>query len=246
MSSKITITCFDINHGLKDIKDNDNLLIENPITILDEFKQIHLFLEFEEKQKTSSEIKYTFSINIMKNIQIIYEIIILRDISFIHNISFSTDANIIFINLEKENTKQQLEKIINYINDSCSFEIKTYIIGIYKDKIIPLLNKECIESLFDEQKFFCEIYQIKYDQNDGINHLCMYKESSSKNNKSDKKKNSNKNQNDNLIDILEKILIELYESKMSLIYEPNQKKFKKKKLRLDDSKCNSDGNCKIY
>lgn len=247
MTSKIIIICFDINNDiLKDNKDNNILILENPIRILDEFQEMHLFFESEKTQKNSTEIKYTFSVNILKNIQIIYEIVILRDINFIHDISLVSDANLIFINLEKESTIEQLDKIIHYINDSCcSFEIKTYVVGIYKDKIIPVLNKETIESLFDEQKFNCDFYQIKYNKSDGINHLCMYEQIESKNKK---KKNIQQNLNGNIIDIVEKILIDLYEIKMSVIYEPKKKKFKKKSTKKDEGKnnCISGSNCNIF
>ena len=229
MSSKIIIECFDINSNIKNnFKEN----IENPIRILDDFQETHLFLESEKIQVNPSEIKYKFVINFSAKDQMIFEIFVIKDLNFIHDITLISDANLIFINLENENTAEQLETIINYINESCcSMEINTYIIGIYKEKIIPILNKESIENLFEENKYNCEFHQIKYNKDDFKNHICMYEKDYDK-----KIININKNtiliendiNNDNLIDIMENILIKIYEDKMSVIYEPTKKKFKPK------------------
>ena len=242
MSSTIKIVCFDINTGIsKDLKEN-KIVLENPIRILDEFKENHLFLELTKTQKISSDIKYSFHIN-LGDIKIIYEIFVLNDLSFIHDISLVSDANLIFINLENEDTLKQLEKIINYINDCCCpLNIKVYIVGIYKDKIIPLLNKESIELLFDDQKLNSEMVLVKYNENDGINHICLYnKETSKSYNK--KTKISKK---DNLIDVLEKILIEIFEIKMNVVYEPKKRKFRKRSIQDDEGKSISGSNCYIF
>ena len=244
MSSKIIIVCFYINSGIKkDLKEN-KIELENPIRILDEFKESHLFLEATKSEKYSSEIKYSFHINFENN-KIIYEIFVLKDLSFIHDISLVSDSNLIFINLENENTLKQLEKIINYINDSCCpLDIKLYIVGIYKDKIVPLLNKESIELFFEDQKLNSEMFQIKYNKNDSINHICMYdnkEKAKNKNNKISKKK-----KNDNLIDIVEKILIEIFEIKMSVVYEPKKRKFRKRSVKDDEGKSISGSTCYIF
>ena len=246
MSSKINITCFDINSGIKkDLKENE-IDLENPIRILDEFKESHKFLESEKTQKNSSEIKYTFHINLENN-KILYEIFVLKDLSFIHDISLVSDANLIFINLENENTSKQLEKIINYINDSCSpMDIKVYIVGIYKDKIVPLLNKESIELFFDDQKLNSEMFQIKYNKNDYINHVCMYGNKEKEKSKNQMNKISKKNKIDNLIDIVEKILIEIFEIKMNVVYEPKKRKFRKRSINDDEGKSISGSQCYIF
>ena len=247
MSSTIKIVCFELNTGIKkDLKENE-IDLENPIRILDEFKENHQFIESKKTQKISSEIKYSFHIKLEKII-IIYEIFVLKDLSFIHDISLVSDANLIFINLEKENTSKQLEKIVNYINDSCCpFDIKVYIVGIYKDKIVPLLNKESIELFFEDQKLNSEMFQIKYNENDVKNHICAYDDNKEKKKyKNQKNKISNKNKNDNLIDIVEKILIEIFEIKMSVIYEPKKRKFRKRSAKDDEGKSISGSTCYIF
>jgi hypothetical protein len=243
MSSTIKIVCFDINTGIKkDLKENE-IDLENPIRILDEFKENHEFIESKKTQKISSEIKYSFHIKLEKII-IIYEIFVLKDLSFIHDISLVSDANLIFINLENENTSKQLGKIVNYINESsCNMDIKVYIVGIYKDKIIPLLNKESIELFFDDQKLNSEMFQVKYNKNDCINHICMYENKEMK--KNQKKNINKKNKNDNLNDIVEKILIEIFEIKMNVVYEPKKRSFRKRSIQDDEGRSISGSNCYI-
>lgn len=251
MSSKIIIECFDINSNIKNNFKENIMILENPIRILDDFQEIHLFLESEKTQLNSSEIKYHFMVNFSDNEQIIFEIIVIKDLNFIHDITLISDANLIFINLENNNTTEQLEKIINYINESCCpMGINTYIIGIFKEKISPILNKDSIENLFEENKYNCEFHQIKYNKDDGKSHICMYEKEDNKKSKNIKKYNLIENdKNNNLYDIMEMILIKLYEFKMSVIYEPKKKRFKQKRAKHDEgnnSNSQSGGNCHIF
>ena len=246
MSSTIKIVCFDINAGItKELKENE-IDLENPIRILDEFIETHLFLEPKKTEKNSSEIKYSFLIN-FENYKIIYEIFVLKDLSFIHDISLVSDANLIFINLENENTLKQFEKIINYINDSCCrLDIKVYIVGIYKDKICPSLNKESIELFFDDQNLNSEMVQVKYNKNDGINHICMYGNKEMVKSKNEKKKMAKNNTNDNLTDIVEKIFLEIFEIKNNVVYDPKKRKFRKRSINDDEGKSISQSQCYIF
>lgn len=215
MSSKIRIVCFDINSN----KENENInLIESSLRIFDEFMEIHLFLESEKTEKKCSEIKYSFTFNISGENKLIYEIYVLQDINFIHNISLDADSYLIFINLENDNTLDIIEKIIKYIIESyCLKEIKIYLVGIYKDKIIPNLNKESIVNYFEEEKLNCEYYQIKYENNnnnDIIKHMCLYEDKNMKNNKKKSKLSKKKIKKNNLIDTIEIIMKQIYERKL--------------------------------
>ena len=221
--SKIEIVCFNINSiNQNDIKE-DEIQLEDPFKILDEFIEIHPFFKTEKNNTSSTHTKYSFISEFSKNNQLEFEIHILNDISFIHDISSLVDANLVFINLENQDTIQKLEKIINYINDSCTSLLKIYLIGLYNDKILPILNTEIIE-LFEEHTFNYEIFQIKYNADDKNKHLCLHESKENKNNKKLKKDSLDKN--DNLFDIIENILIQIYEMKMSVIYLPDKKKFK--------------------
>ena len=178
MASTICVVCFDINSGYEEDVNkplSENLsILENPLRIINEFLDIHLFLESEKIQISSSEIKYSFNFNFSEENEIFFEIIVLNDLSYIHDISLKADAYLVFTNLEKENTTEQLEKIIKYILESCSLDIKTYLVGMYKDKVLPNLNKEALENYFEEEKLNCEYYQIKCEDNKKIMNIIMH------------------------------------------------------------------------
>lgn len=275
MSSKITIVCFDINSGFEEDFDQslgENILsLESPLRILDEFIETHLFLESEKIKKDSSEMKYSIGFNFSKNNHIKFDIIVLNDLSFIHDICLDASAYLVFINLEHQSTLNQLEKITKYILESCSMGIKTYIVGIYRDKITPTLNNESLEIFFEEQKLNYEYYEIEYkkdNDNNGINHICIQeyfisnkfegKKSKKggkiitldrKNSKSDRKNSLKNYESHSLIDILELILVRIYEIKMNVKYEPDKKKFIENNDEEDNTINNSNsinGNCSIF
>ena len=254
MSKTILVVCFDINSGYEEDNNNplsENLsILENPLRIINEYLDIHLFLESEKIQKSSSEIKYSFNFNFSEDNEIFYQIIVLNDLSYIHEISLKADAYLVFSNLEKEYTTEQLEKIIKYILESCSMDIKTYLVGMYKDKILPTLNKETLENYFEEEKLNCEYYQIKCEdniKNNEYNHVCMYQYKTNKNIKNERKNSFKKKELNNLIDIIELILIQIYETKMNVVYEPKKNIFKNYNSQKDHStsNCNSGTNCII-
>lgn len=280
MSSKITIVCFDINSGYdEDLNQSlgENITaLESPLRILDEFMENHLFLESEKIKKNSSEIKYVFSFCLSNNYTFSFDIIVLNDLSFIHDISSGADAYLVFINLEKKMTLEQLEKIIKYIIESCAIESKTYLVGIYQDKILPILNKEILESYFEEEKLNYEYYQIKYENygknEERINHKCIQQINLNINNKKERnnsksdegkdikldnknckssRKNSENNESEySLIDIVELIFIKIYENKMSLIYEPDKKMFTRnlsdEYYEENNNSKSKSGNCCIF
>ena len=255
MSSTICVVCFDINSGYEEDVNkplSENLsILENPLRIINEFLDIHLFLESEKIQISSSEIKYSFNFNLSEENEIFFEIIVLNDLSYIHDISLKADAYLVFTNLEKENTTEKLEKIIKYILESCSLDIKTYLVGMYKDKVLPNLNKEALENYFEEEKLNCEYYQIKCEdnkKNNEYNHACMYQCKTNKNIKRERKNSFKKKEINNLIDIIELILIQIYETKLNVYYEPQKNIFKNNSQRQDysTSNCNSGTNCIIF
>lgn len=250
--NKLTIVCLNINNESKEKNDESNLLFESPEKIFDEFLEIHLFLETEKIEKKSSEIKYILPVNFNEKEQIIFEIYVVNDLSFIHEISLKTDANLIFLNLENKKILDQLEKVTNYINDSClKYEVITYLVGIYQNEILPTLNEESIRLFFEDQKLDCEIYQIKYDQNNTDNHICLYENKQIKKNKKEKEKEKKnrlkKNKNPNLIDILERILVQIYETKIKAKINDikNKNKNKKYKKKEDNNQCQSAADCLI-
>ena len=257
-SASILVVCFDINSGYEEDVNkplSENLtILENPLRIINEFLDIHLFLESEKIQKSSSEIKYSFNFNFSEENEILFDIVVLNDLSYIHDVSLEADAYLVFTNLEKEYTAEQLEKIIKYILESCAMEKKTYLVGMYNDKILPTLNRETLESYFEEEKLNCEYYQIKCEdniKNNEYNHACMYQNRTDKNIKKERKNSFKKKQINNLIDIIELILIQIYETKMNVVYEPKKNIFKdynsQKDYSISDSNSGTSGtNCIIF
>ena len=261
MSSKIIIVCFDINNNINNEQDSiylgDNWL-ESPTKIFDEFLEIHLFLESEKTIKNSSEIQFTFNFKFSEENILTFEIIIINDLSFIHNVSLDADTYLVFTNLENPKTSTLLEQITKYIiESSCSNQIKKYIIGIYKDKIIPTLNKESMESYFEELDLDCDFCQIKYKNNkEEYSHICLYENKLIKRNKKDnnnsKKETKNiikyvkMNENFSIIDIVEIVLLQIYEIKMNVIFEIDKKIFKQLNSKEEGkSNSNSGNNCII-
>lgn len=222
MSTKIAIVCFDT---INDYEKNLNEEIASPETtleILDYFTDVHLFLDSEKIQKSSSEIKYIIQVNNLEDNLISYEIFVLNDLSFIHDVSLEADANLLFINLEDKNTLDDLEAIIDYINDSSRMEMTTYLIGLYKNKIKLIVNQDEIKNLFEDQKLDYKFYQLKFNKNEGPDHICLYenkkfknieRKNSLKNHNKDKK--GNIENNTNLMDIIEEIFMELYDKKVN-------------------------------
>ena len=90
-----------------------------------------------------------------------------------------------------------------------------------------------IEEIFNEEQLNYDIYQIKYNIDDKNNHICIYDNKEKKNSKKLKKNSlkDNDNDNDNLIDIIENILIKIYELKMNVVYLPDKNKFKTLKYK---------------
>ena len=225
MVSKIAIVCFDINNeGSEDWVDSfsENLFtLESPLRILDEFLEKKIFLNSEKSMPSSSEIKYTFQA-CFSGKNIIIEITVLYDLTYIHEISLYADAYLLFANLENINTKAQLDKITLYILESCSLDTKTYILGIYNDKIIPSLNKESMELYFEEESLEYEYHQIKYRNN----HLNLNIDEDKENNQNNYQNQIEVNSNLNLFDSFLKILKKIYELKIKEIYRPIKKKLR--------------------
>ena len=247
MVSKITIVCFDINNDYEEdfIESlGENIFaLECPLRIFDEFLEMNLFLETSKNRRNNSEFKYTFQTNIYEK-NVIIEIIVLYDLSYIHNISLEADAYLLFANLEKIQTMSQLEKIITYILQSCNIIIKTYIIGIYKDKIIPNLKKETIELYLEEQNINYEYYQIKNNNKEVIEEYEYSNQILTTNpiNENKNKMKSKKKTSLNLIDYILTIMRQVYEIKITDNFEFNNSSKTYDKMSDNNSGCN----CMIF
>ena len=226
------LVCFDINsiqeeNQTKQINNSEDLM-ENPIGFLNRFFTDHKITNMEKTQLSASETKYLFTLNLPHSA--LFQIISINNLSFIHEISLDADAYLIFINLEDNKTSEKLDYLIRYITESCSsVEITTYIVGLYKEKIIDECNKEDLETLFNEHNLNYDYFQIKYT-NDEAQHFCLYKFIGDKNynDKTFFRKNPEEYK---LYEIAEKILFEIYESKMGLKFDPYKRRFVEKSAK---------------
>ena len=247
----ILFICFDINSLNEEnnkININTEELPENPIRLLEEYFDNHKLLNMEKKELKASEIIYQFNINMPESTR--FQLITINNLSYIHEISLDADGFLIFINLEDEKTQEKLEFLIKYITESCcSGETKIYIIGIYKENILPSCQKEYLENIFEEKNLNYDYYEVKYNMNDRIKiHNCLMShildnESKNKNKKTKSIKMDETYYEYKLQEIIEKIIINIYEVKMSVIYEPNKKKFVKKDENIAN---NSNSFCNFH
>ena len=240
MSQGLLLICFDINSSHEENNKQKNHienLPESPTRILDEFFLTHKSLKFEKEAVSKSKTSYKFNIKIpeLTNVQIIT----INDLSFIHEICIDADGYLVFINLEDENFEKKLEFLIKYIGEYCSGEIKVYIVGLYKDKILKTFQNEEINLNY-------EFFKVKYNMNDNNKeHICLYESNNNKNNdvKRSKKIINDEGHEYKLQEIIEKIFINIYEVKMSVIYLPDKKKFVKKGSKNENT---SNSHCVIY
>ena len=136
----INISCFDINgqYSEEAAKDqcNNFLNLESPSRIISQYITEN-FLQNLSKTETNDKFvtKFTFSQNIEKKIVIKINCDVINNFSVSHQDTFDSNGYIIFCNLSKKNTFELVEKMFNYINDNCSIFIKTYVIGVFDDKI---------------------------------------------------------------------------------------------------------------
>ena len=209
------LVCFDINSIQEEnSKNNDNSedLMENPIGLFNNFFSNHKISKMEKTQTKPSEMKYDF-------------------------------VYLIFINLEDIKTIDKLEYLLKYILESCcSVEIKTYIVGLYKEKIIKECKKEELENLFNDHNLSYDYYQIKYTD-DLHKHFCLYEFIDNKN-YNDKNFFRKKTDDYHLFEIMEKILSDVYGYKMGFEFDPFKRKYVEKSVKgLNGDRS---GDCNIF
>ena len=238
----ILLVLFDINGSREETTNNNENneiedLPENPCRIMKEFFSNHQISNLETKQLKPSELLYRFSLELYDSS--LFQIIIINNLSFIHEISLEADGFLIFFNLEDEKTEDKLTYLIKFMSDSCcSGEKKISFVGLYKDEILPQFKKEDLENFFGEYNLNFEYYEIKYNMKDNEKiHNCMYESI----NKKKTFKHKVENHGHKLQEVIEKVSIDTYENKMSVIYIPDKKKFIKKDEKnrdISNSGCN--------
>jgi len=243
------IVCFDINSTYEENQskpeNNSKEIKENPVRIFDKFFDAHKTVEKKKYKINNSELIYKFFVNLQENT--LFQIRIINDLSFFHEICFNADSYIIFINLEKSQTKEKLECLLEYINNnSCPGLIKTYIVGLYNNKIVQECQKDELEILFNENDgLLYEYFQIKINEEQN-KHFCFYEYINNKK-YNDKVFLTKKIKDYNFLEILEKIINNIYESKYYILIDPFKRKNKDKQIRFEKQEGNYSGvNCNIF
>ena len=170
MSLIIQLICFDINYFETNFDINEENFFKNNYSFLDYASPLNIiknFLYKNEKakilgiKKSSSKIEINFSFQINEKKTVSFNIIVLHDFTRIYNICLSSDGYILFIRSENKKVKENLDKIIDYIKESCDNETKTYIISAYKKKDLNSNEIDSIIQYLESKKFIYDFYQMK-------------------------------------------------------------------------------------
>ena len=160
----ITINFFDINGSYEKnelIDDKINYLnLECPIRILEQYINENLINDLKKEEVDQFIIQYKFSYEINKDDFISINCDIIRNLSFSHLRALDSNGYIVFCNLESQTTLELLEKIVNYIRDNCSLNIKTYIIGVFKENIEDDKTYNKMKNFLSDLDFDYEYYEM--------------------------------------------------------------------------------------
>lgn len=116
---------------------------------------------------------------------------------------------------------------------------------MYNNKIVQECQKDELEILFNENDWlFYEYFQIKINEEQN-QHFCFYEYINNKK-FNDKVFLTKKIKDYNLLEILEKIINNIYESKYYILIDPFKRKNKDKQIRFEKQEGNySGGICNI-
>lgn len=164
MSESIKLDFFDINGEYKenvnvDVKKNF-LLFDSPMRILEQYINNNFLQDLKKDCEDQYIIKYSFSYNIEKNKKISINCNIFNNFSVTHNDILESNGYFIFFNLEDKKTFELLEKLINYIIEYGSYHVKTYIIGVFNEKIEEKMNYENMDDFLANFHFEYEYYEM--------------------------------------------------------------------------------------
>ena len=175
MTMQLKILFFDINSCdpeseslIEEENKKEESLSEKIINIFINEKIIEKKSHKDNKNTENNYISFSYKIKSGNTCQIFFYN--LNKFDKVYSINLITDAFVILIDIEKENSFEKLNKLILYIKDNCPKEIKTYIFGIYQNKnnireefkeIKENLNLKNILFYYEEVYFLIEGKQYK-------------------------------------------------------------------------------------
>lgn len=156
MSNVYNILCFTTNSELYE-----------PFSIIRKFSES---LETNPKKiMKESSINFYYKINTRKISISFHQIINFdNDNKYICNL---TDSYLILIDLEDDNTYQNLERIIDIMMNYCDLEKTVFVLGLYSNaqKIKNELNEESVKEFLEEKRLIYEYLESNIESNNDLN-----------------------------------------------------------------------------
>ena len=173
MDDSYKIIFLDINNiiadEIVDMKDGDDIKqevkekFEFLSSIINNFIDNHILVDIEKEENYIFHLT-SFIYQIEKGRTKCYKFYLFRQISENLNINIECNAFFIIINLEKQYSKDLLERLIENINNSGNINI--YFLGYYKSKNDIVITKKDIEDLFIDQDSFVEHKYLEININE--------------------------------------------------------------------------------
>ena len=194
MNTKLKILFFDLNNQQeKKEEEKENELKSLNEIIIDKFIDEHFITEKkinkDNEKPENNFISFNYDIQPKNNINII--LYNLNSFNKTYSINLIVDAFFIIVDIENKNYYDKLINLISYIKDNCANEIKSYILGIYKNKnnIINEFQNDFIKTILDKKKFLYNYQLVFFDKDD---------------------------KNKNLIELLEDLFFQVYKNKKNI------------------------------
>ena len=146
------------------------LKIDSPLKILELYahsKNINIINKGEDTFKTGICLGGDSCYDMMTGFT--FEII--HNFSVSHQNTLSSLGYIVFCNLANEFIFELLRKLIDYIKENCSLNIKTYIIGIILNRIDENRTEVKMNEFFEREDFNYKYYQIFFDEKSTVETL---------------------------------------------------------------------------
>jgi len=160
----ITINFFDINGEYEENATVNSekifLLLDCPIRIIDQYINDNFIQDVKKYTKDQFILQYQFGYQIKKDVNIIINCDIINNYSVSHSGTLESNGYIVFCNLENKNTLDLLDKLVDYIKENCSINIKTYVIGVFEENIDEDKTYMKMQSFLSGLDFEFEYYEM--------------------------------------------------------------------------------------
>ncbi len=174
--SPIKVIFFDINGEYKEDVNVDSeknfLQLESPSRIIDQFLSDHCPQDLNKKTIDKYITQYEFSYIMKGKYTVKANSQIINNFSVSHHSIVDSNAYIVFCNLEKESTLELLKKIMDYINDNGSINVKTYIIGVFKENIDDDKTYSKMQNFLGDIGLDYEYYEMYLGEKDKYQMIC--------------------------------------------------------------------------